>query len=340
MRLLAAAAAAASCCVVTHAARLSLALNGQPATIGNFSIGDDTTLVFDNGLIQWTFGHRKGGGFQLTQALVNGTQIDDSGEASWYVDWSGGKGDDNAKFDTLRVLRADGELLHVAFADTTNDLIRNELHNIMTAGTRGMYGFNVLTTLKPEGLNEVRFNTRWARCTLNHAYSRERGVGVLPTYAYLYTQEKVQDETWRINGVNDPALPCPSDNSGNLPAGTVYTKVRPARVHWRACGVIDATADSRVRLFDKAVRECVVPRYIAAIASLSPLYRTFSPVQYEWVLYHADNPIWGHWGASADNSSLVGIWFTPLGGITNTTSAASYAVGPQHQDLALHQDGL
>jgi rhamnogalacturonan endolyase len=54
-------------------------------------------------------------------------------------------------------------------------------------------------------------------------------------------------------------------------------------------------------------------------------------VQYDWVLYHHENPIWGHWGASADKASLIGMWFTPLGGVTNTTSAATYGVGPQHQ---------
>lgn len=60
---------------------------------------------------------------------------------------------------------------------------------------------------------------------LNHAYSFERGLGQQPTYAYLYTQFKVQDETWRIDGKNNASLPCPNDNAGGLPAGTVYTKV-------------------------------------------------------------------------------------------------------------------
>jgi len=138
----------ALCAAVARAGALSLLLNGQPAAVGNYTIAEATVLVADNGLIEFSFGHRQGGGFQLLRALANGTQVDDSREASWYVDWSGGKGPDGAKWSVLRVLRAD-ELVHFAFADTTNELIRNELHNLMTADTRGMYGFNVLTTQKP-----------------------------------------------------------------------------------------------------------------------------------------------------------------------------------------------
>jgi rhamnogalacturonan endolyase len=122
-------------------------------------------------------------------------------------------------------------------------------------------------------------NTRWDRSILDHAYNWERGAGQQPTYAYLARQQSVQDETWRVDGVNQPDLPSPDSNSGNLPAGEVYSK-------------------------------------------------------YEWSLYHHENPMFGHFGHG------FGVWFTPLGGVTDDTLCAFYGAGPQHQDLAIHQDAL
>ena len=52
-------------------------------------------------------------------------------------------------------------------------------------------------------------NVRFNRCIFNQAYSFERpAVDKQPTYAYLFKQQKVSDETWRVDGVNDPSLPC------------------------------------------------------------------------------------------------------------------------------------
>ncbi|MGB8384246.1 MAG: hypothetical protein WCG47_23895, partial [Dermatophilaceae bacterium] len=34
------------------------------------------------------------------------------------------------------------------------------------------------------------------------------------------------------------------------------------------------------------------------------------------------------------------MWFTALGGVTDDTLCAFYGAGPQHQDLAIHQDAL
>jgi rhamnogalacturonan endolyase len=131
----------------------------------------------------------------------------------------------------------------------------------------------------PIAINEVRMNTRWDRAIFDHAYNWERGGGQQPTYAYLATQQQVQDETWRVDGVNNPNLPSPTSNSGNLPPGTVYTK-------------------------------------------------------YNWSLYHHENPMFGHYGNG------FGVWFTALGGVTDRTLGAFYGVGPNHQDLAVHQDAL
>ena len=47
--------------------------------------------------------------------------------------------------------------------------------------------------------------------------------------------------------------------------------------------------------------------------------------KYQWALYHAENPFFGHFGLDAASGRLLGIWLTPLGGVTNTTSAATNA---------------
>src|SRR6478752_3699687 len=56
--------------------------------------------------------------------------------------------------------------------------------------------------------------------------------------------------------------------------------------------------------------------------------------KYEWSLYHHENPMFGHFGHG------FGVWFTALGGVTDDTLCSFYGAGPQHQDLAIHQDAL
>lgn len=54
----------------------------------------------------------------------------------------------------------------------------------------------------------------------------------------------------------------------------------------------------------------------------------------QWALYHARNRLWGHFGSGR------GAFHVSLSGATGNTSTASYGIGPQHQDLAVHQDAL
>ena len=281
---------AASLASLASASSVTLTLGGAPAQLGNFT---SQALIFDNGLLHFEL-VPSGGGMQMTKWLVAGSaaNLAETSEATntWYQDWSGGKNNDVAGVDTLRVLRLSPELVEVALADTRHPQRRLEQHLIMTSDTRGIVTFTVMTVVAAgEVLNEIRHNTRWERCLLNHALNHERPAGQQPTYPYLYTQVKIQDETWRVDGRNNASLPCPRDNAGNadgqLPAGSVYTK-------------------------------------------------------YDWSLYHHENPYFGHFGVDEASNQLLGIWLTPLGGITNATSAATYGVGPQHQDLAIHQDGL
>jgi rhamnogalacturonan endolyase len=60
----------------------------------------------------------------------------------------------------------------------------------------------------------------------------------------------------------------------------------------------------------------------------------FVYTKYNWSLYHHENPMFGHYGHG------FGAWLTPLGGVTDKTLCAFYGVGPNHQDLAIHQDAL
>ena len=85
--------------------------------------------------------------------------------------------------------------------------------------------------------------------------------------SYLFTQNKLQDETWQLDGKPNASLPCPLDNNGALPKDYVYTK-------------------------------------------------------YSYSLYHHENPFFGHFGFV--NGAAVGAFLTPLGGVTDGTSAASY----------------
>jgi rhamnogalacturonan endolyase len=287
---------------LVHAAEppVRLLLNGARGATGAFAFPAEVgTLVLDNGLIRFTFGRDDAAGGIVTgwtdtsitasSVVVDGTELahnlngiaprDPDREHSFYIDASGGKS--RLVCSQVEVLRESDDLVEVAFVDTTSAPLRHEHHLVMRRGRRGLYGYDVLANVAdaPTSINEVRMNTRWDRSIFDHAFNWERGGGQQPTYAYLLTQQKVQDETWLVDGVNDPALPSPDSNSGNLPAGTVYTK-------------------------------------------------------YNWSLYHHENPMFGHYG------SRFGAWFTALGGVTDQTLGAFYGVGPNHQDLAIHQDAL
>lgn len=263
----------------TGAGGLSLSINGAAAAVGTYPFpGTITSIVFANAAAQFTFGP-SGGTILLTSTVLNGMQLSHNlTGASYYVDASGGK--QTLVVDTVKIIRVGADVVEAAWIDSKSVPLQHEHHIIMTADTAGLFGYDIMTASAPFSISEVRLNTRWDRCLLNRPFQFERGNDTQqPTYAYLDTQVKVQDETWRVDGVNNAALPCPDDNAGGLPAGYTYTK-------------------------------------------------------YDWSLYHHENPFFGHYGHGA------GAWFTPLGGITGATSAANYGVGPNHQDLAIHQDGI
>jgi rhamnogalacturonan endolyase len=278
--------------LIVACSSVTLTLDGAPAVVGNYSKSSSSVLVFDNELLHFTITAASGGGVQMSEWIISGSSINlaETSESTWYEDWSGGKSGNVAGVDTIRILRVTDSLVEVVLADTRHPLRRFEQHLIMINDVRGIYTFTVMTVVASgEQLNEIRHNTRWDRCVLNYAFNHERPFSQQPMYPYLYTQIKIQDETWQVDAVNNATLPCPRDNAGNadgkLPAGSIYTK-------------------------------------------------------YEWSLYHHENPFFGHFGLDSSTSNLIGIWLTPLGGVTNATSAATYGVGPQHQDLAIHQDGL
>lgn len=275
-----------------------LLLDGRPAKTGTYSFPDQVgEIVLDNGLVRFTFGRDDAAGgvvtgwtdvsITATSVVVDGTELahnlngvdprDPDRQHSFYVDAGGGK--TRLVCTQVKVLRVTRDLVEVAFADVTGVPLQHEHHLIMRAGKPGLYGYDILTASAATSINEVRMNTRWDRSILDHCFNWERGKGQQPTYAYLATQERVGDETWLVDGVDNPDLPSPSNNAGGTKPGDVYTK-------------------------------------------------------YDWSLYAHENPMFGHFGNG------FGAWFTPLGGVSDQTLAGFYGVGPQHQDLAIHQDAL
>ena len=120
------------------------------------------------------------------------------------------------------MLRLSPQLVEVAWVDSSSTPLQHEHHLIMTADTRGLYGYNILTAAQATSISEVRMNTRWDRCIMNNSWNFERGANTRqPTYAYLFTQDKLSDETWRVDGKPNPALACPTDNHAGLPAGEI-----------------------------------------------------------------------------------------------------------------------
>ena len=191
--------------VQAASAAVTLTLNGAAAKVGNYSMSTVNSVVFDNGNVRFTFGPGSGT-ILLTSALVAGVEIAHNltGE-SFYIDAAGNGA---LVCTTVEVRRVSPDLVEAVFHDTTSRPLQHSHHLIMTSTTDGLYGYDVMTAVADTGISEVRFNVRWDRCTLNHGYNYERGHdSQQPTYAYLYTQDKIQDETWRVDGVNNPSLP-------------------------------------------------------------------------------------------------------------------------------------
>jgi hypothetical protein len=168
-------------------------------------------------------------GVELAHNLNGVEQRDPDRQHSFYIDAGGGR--TRLVCTEVRVLRATPDLAEVAFVDNTSPQLRHEHHLIMRRGRRGLYGYDILTAVVVRNINEVRMNARWDRSILDHAYNWERGKGQQPTYAYLAKQTPMGDETWLIDGVNNPDLPSPQSNAGNLPPGTVYTKYNWSLYH-------------------------------------------------------------------------------------------------------------
>ena len=214
-----------ACCQAVHGSGVSLLLNGAPATVGTFPFPSAvTTVTFDNGLIRLTFGH-VGGSISLESAVMNGTELAKGARtaASFYVDSGGGTA--SLVCDEVRVLRITPDLVEAVFVDTKSSPLGHAHHLIMTSTTPGIYGYNVMTLRARATITEIRMNVRADRCIFDHAYNHERGHDSMePSYAYLDTQDKLADETWRVDGKLNPALPCPLSNSANYTPGKVYTK--------------------------------------------------------------------------------------------------------------------
>ena len=219
---------------LASAGPVTLTVDGAPARLGTLAFPSAAKVViFSNGLITFTFGPNYTPLYDYTtitasDVVVNGVNIahnisgedgDPSATQSFYIDSGGGKGT-FLRCDTIKILRLSASLVEAAWVDTKSTPLRHEHHLIMTADTRGLYGYDILTSVQATSISEVRMNTRWDRCILNNSWNFERGRDLRqPSYAYLFTQQQLQDETWRVDGVPNASLPCPTDNHAGLPAG-------------------------------------------------------------------------------------------------------------------------
>lgn len=222
---------------------VNVMVDDAPLAVGSYAFPSEVNhLVLDNGLVRITFGRDDGAAgvvtgwtdtsITATSVVVGGREIghnlngvdprDPDRQHSFYVDEGGGR--TRLLCTELRVLRATGDLVEVAFVDDTSAKLQHEHHLIMRRGRPGLYAYDILTAAIATSINEVRMNARFDRSILDHCYNGEHGTGQQPTYAYLAGQVRVGDETWRVDGINNPSLPSPDSNSGNLAPGTVYTK--------------------------------------------------------------------------------------------------------------------
>ena len=154
MALLRAAAllAAASCAAAPPP--LTLTIGGAAATLRNYSFPNEApSVILGNELIRFSFGPR-GNTIAATSVIMNGTELNSQGEESYYVDSAGGKQD--LVCDTIQVLRLEPALIEVAFVDSRSSLLRHSHHLIMVPDIAGLYGFDVMTAVKPTSISEVR----------------------------------------------------------------------------------------------------------------------------------------------------------------------------------------
>ena len=221
------------------AAAVTLTVDGAPGVVGTFAFPSTHTYVITHDAYTITFDRDDlvptgwdTVSITAVSLVVNGTEIghnlngeaprDPDGHHSFYIDAGGGTS--RLTCTAVTVVAVSPDSVELAFIDDTSTPLQHEHHLVFRDGVSGVYGFDVLTTTAATTINEVRVNVRLDRGLLDHTYTTERGMGQQPTYAYLMTQDKISDETWRVNGSNAPGLPFPSSNGANLPRGYAYTK--------------------------------------------------------------------------------------------------------------------
>lgn len=93
--------------------------------------------------------------------------------------------------------------------------------------------------------------------------------------------------------------------------------------------------DSTWRIADGAVNNPALACPADNAGDVRPVYS-----KYDFSLYHSENPMFGHYGWDGSSNMAVGVFLTPLSGVSDGTAAASYGGGPLHQDLAVHHDSI
>ena len=195
------------CCFASHLraadANVTMTLNGQPATVGDYKPADVQTLTLSNGLISITFGSDGSAtsliknGQELIHNLNGDAERDPNRQRSFYIDYNAGRG--GLKPDTIRIVKSTPDFAHIAIIDSgsTGDLPL-EHHIIVTRGVSGVYGYVILNSGdRQRNINELRTMYRLDRSIFDWAYNDERVVQQM-TYAQLRQIPMMQDDTWKL----------------------------------------------------------------------------------------------------------------------------------------------
>jgi len=190
---------------------MTMTLNGQPATAGDYSPDQVQQLVLDNGLLKITFGKDTRNDISVTSLIKNGQELchnlhgtvprDTDGGRSFYHDYNASKGYMHTHI--VRIVQNTPDLVHFALIDNTSPYLED--HYVMLKGESGIHPYVII---KGPFNGEMRTMYRFDMSILDWAWTDER-VSQQRSYAYLQSISQIGnmgDETWR------------------LPDGTVYSK--------------------------------------------------------------------------------------------------------------------
>ncbi len=163
-------------------------------------LGNSCTL--SNGIIfmLWkengTLGSISRNGVELVCNLPERSDTD--GKSAFYVDYYAEGAFRACRAPKLKVIEANEKMAHIAYIDKKGYLAI-EFHIILMQGESGYYSYVIAenNTDMVFQLSEFRLVYRCGNRIFDHAYTGER-YGLQPTNKYLQSNEKLQDEAYRL----------------------------------------------------------------------------------------------------------------------------------------------